>query len=444
MSAQPLSPPSTAPATTATVGEPGGVLLAGPPASSGAESHADHVERLGALPYLSGDGVEELAVGSGLTGRGGGHFPFARKLAAVRRAAERQGRAPLVVINASESEPACRKDRTLLRLRPHLVLDGAALAAAALGAAEVVLHVHAGDVHVVPAARQALAERSGVDGHHWRLSTGPGGYVSGESSAVVRHLEGGPALPRGTSVPVAESGVGGRPTLLANAETFAHLAVLARTGPTAWRERGAGPWGGPALHTLHGAVTEPGRVVEVVGRVTMGELLTRHAGLTRPPAAVLVGGYAGTWLPGALAWRTEVDRAALTAAGASPGCGLLLVLDHSQCGLRLTASLAQWLAGQTAGQCGPCVFGLPELADRFTRVADGTRRRSAPEQVTRLTREVNGRGGCRHPDGVVRLVRSALSVFADDVDRHVHRRPCPASSAGPAVPLPPSGGLHVR
>ncbi len=374
----------------------------------------------------------------GLVGRGGGGFPLVRKVEAVIAAASASARASIVVVNASESEPASRKDETLLGLRPHVVLDGAAIAARAVGADEVVIHLHRGSASALPALQVAFAERvrARVADPRWHISQGPRRYVAGESTAVVSHIEGGQAKPRFTTLPLAARGVHDRPTLLNNVETLGHLALIARYGAQEWRSFGASPWSGPTLVTLHGGVTERGLVVEITGHVTIGELLVEAGGLTMQPAAVLVGGYAGSWLPAERAWRLPVERAAMTAAGAPPGCGLIAVLPSGMCGIRETARVLAWLADEGAGQCGPCVFGLPAIAELFDHLAGGRRGRRVEGRFVRLADRIAGRGACRHPDGVVQLARTALAVFADDVQRHRKGQRCGGEQHASVLPLP--------
>lgn len=419
------------------VGDPGTRLLAGPQIESGAEPLAAHLQRLGPCPDVEADRARFLDTleRSGLRGRGGGNFPTAAKLSAVPAG---QG-PPLVVINASESEPASAKDSTLIGLRPHLVLDGARILAAAAGTRDVSVVLHRGDRSARRVLGRACFERAdaSVDDPNMTVVCGPDRYVAGEASAVVSLLEGGEAKPRfSRRGPTAVHGVYGRPTLIYNAETAAHVGLLARYGAEWFRRAGSAERPGSTLVTLSGAVEQPGRVVEVMAPVTVGCLL-RAGGLDQPPSAVLVGGYAGVWLDGTVAWELPFSYEDLALVGVSIGCGLLAVAPSNACGLRETARLVGYLAGESAGQCGPCLFGLAELSDTLAALAVG---RASPGDLRRLHRlaiGIAGRGACRHPDGVVGLAQSALRVFAPDVRRHLDGRPC-GNESGAFLGIPPT------
>ena len=415
------------------VGDPGTLVFAGPPAGAGGGGLEGHLTTWGALPGVDGAGVRALLRGSGLDGRGGGGFPLIRKVETARFA----GGAPVLIVNASESEPASHKDRTLCAERPHLVLDGAALVATALGTDEVVVHLHRSPDSPAHVLESAIEERRrrGVADPRWRLSTGPDRYVSGESSAVASFVDGGEARPLFTTFPLAVIGPSGRPTVVSNAETVAQLAVLVRTGPDAWAARGEPSSPGPRLVTLTGAAGGPGRVVEVCGQATIGDILVAD-GQVAPPAAVLVGGYAGTWVLGTEAWQTPFTREALAAVDAGPGCGLLGVLPHGACGLVETARLVRYLAGESAGQCGTCVAGLPRLADACEELAAGDLRRRGVRRMVALGEIVHGSGACGHPDAVVQLILSMLAVFEDDVVGHMAGHPCRGSDHPPVFAVP--------
>ncbi len=367
----------------------------------------------GALPWAGGPGpLAVLLSQAGLTGRGGAGFPSARKLAAVAA-----GKRAVVVANGAEGEPLSSKDRVLLIKSPHLVLDGLQLVAEATSAAEAYVYVPADlSDHI----RSALAQRRGRDRLEVSVNTAPDRFLSGEESAVVAALSGGPAIPFDTPRLIVAAGLRGRPTLVHNVETLAHLALAARFGPDWFREVGTPEEPGSFLTTISGSVHRPG-VYELAYGTPLGELLEIAGGPASPLQAVLVGGYHGAWVPWPLAAEAPVSRAGLAPYGGTPGAGVIAALPASTCGLAQTARIVSYLADQSAGQCGPCLNGLPRIAGSFADLAGRTGQRSRPEaldEVRRMAGLVDGRGACKHPDGTVRLVRSALGVFADDIEAH--------------------------
>jgi NADH:ubiquinone oxidoreductase subunit F (NADH-binding) len=363
----------------------------------------------------SGGELVELVRAAGLTGRGGAGFPTARKLAAVAA-----GSRPVVVANGAEGEPASGKDKVLLSWAPHLVLDGVQIACRAVGATEAFVYVHEGPLVAVVEAVVAARAAAGVDAVRATVVAAPARFVSGQESAVVSKLNGGPALP--TSVPPAvyAKGVNGRPTLVQNVETLAHLALIARHGSGWFRSVGTEQEPGTMLCTVTGAVPAPG-VVEVPVGTLIEDVLDRAGGGSRPLQAVLVGGYHGSWLAAARAMQLPLSVAGLRPLGASPGAGVVVALAAGGCGLAETARAVTYLAEQSARQCGPCLNGLPAMAQTLTLLAS-PRSAGAPGLTQRLhdlAGLVERRGACHHPDGTVRLVRSALSVFAAEVAAHL-------------------------
>lgn len=414
-------------------GESGARLLAGPPADQGRESHESHEARWGTLNVEAVDPVRLRATvrDSGLLGRGGGGFPTATKFDI---AAQSPG-TPIIVVNASEGEPASRKDQTLLELRPHLILDGALLAAAAVGASDIVIYTHASHAAANESLRAALDERE-PSRLRIRLVDAPDTYIAGETSAVVSYLDGRGAIPSRGVIPAARVGIAQRPTIVNNVETLAHLALIARRGAAWFTEVGAPEAPGSTLLTLAGAVRDPGLVVEIVGPTTLGEVLELYGGLKVAPRAVLLGGYEGTWVSGEDAWRTPVERHRLARLGMSLGCGVVAVIDDEMCGLSQTARLVAWLASQSAGQCGPCIFGLPSLSEQFDAVVNGRARKADVRKLRELAASVRGRGACGHPTGVATLVESALDTFTHELKNHLRGEVCAAPSGVREFPLP--------
>ncbi len=391
-------------------------LLSGPDPRAGMETAAAHLSRLGPLPTAGLELIDVLDR-SDLRGRGGAAFPVGRKWRSV---AERRGSRPVVLVNGAEGEPLSRKDRVLMEARPHLVLDGAALAARATGAAEVVLYVGAEHAAAASAVRRALAERPEPERRRTRIALAPARYVSGEETAAVHFLNEGVALP--TSLPPRpyERGVDGRPTLVQNVESLAHAAMIARHGDRWFRELGRGEAAGTALLTLSGAVGAPG-VLEVAQGSTVGEAVTAAGGLGAPARAVLLGGYFGGWVAAEQAWGLPLDTPTLRDRGHSLGCGVVAVLPEHRCGVVETARIMAYLAEQSARQCGPCVFGLRAVAAAVHRLAVTGAEPDDLERLRRWTGELSGRGACHHPDGAAGFLLSALRVFEEDFIHH-HRR----------------------
>ena len=395
----------------------------GPPAHSPA----------GAAPQ-AGPAIIEAARAAGLTGRGGAAFPVHRKLSAVA-AAGRPGRA-VAVANGAESEPASGKDRSLLWLAPHLVLDGLQLAAEAVAAGRAVLYVHR-DPGLAAHLAAALAHRAaaGCDRIATEVVQAPDRFLAGETSALASAVSGGPARPRFAEPPVYERGAGGRPTLVHNAETLAHLALIGRFGPGWFRAAGLPGEPGSMLCTVHRA-DGAGHVTEAALGTALPALLP---GLSGPGSsavqAVLCGGYHGTWLDPGTAAGLVLSRASLRAAGAAPGAGVLAELPASRCGLAETARVARYLALESAGQCGPCFNGLPRMAAALAELAAPRPAPRAEADLRRWAGLVDGRGACHHPDGFVRFVASALAVFRAEVAGHA-RGQCRATDRAPFLPVP--------
>ena len=397
-------------------------------AGSARQDLGDHARVFGPRPSAVGAHGAELldAITTiGLTGRGGGHFPLAIKW----RTALAAGGGGTVVVNGAESEACSAKDAALLQVRPHLVIDGAVSAAETMAARSVVVWLHDGAATTRLSVEQALVERreAGLADPPIVVRSGPAHYLTGESSAVVQALSGGPALPAFRRVPSALSGVDSRPTLVSNVETFARTALTARTGVGAYR---------PAtLVTLVG--TRDRLVLDVPPSATFEDLVgiewSREHGV---PAAALLGGYGGTWVAWSQVGRMPVHEPALRAEGHTLGPGIIVPLPAGACGLVETARIIDYLANSSARQCGPCMFGLRAVADLVGQLAQGSARRSDLVRLRRFAGEVDGRGGCSHPDGAVRLVTTALNTFAADVRQHTHRHRCLHPGTAPVVPVP--------
>jgi NADH:ubiquinone oxidoreductase subunit F (NADH-binding) len=403
-------------------------LLAGPPLGGAPESFSEHVIRLGALPRgaMARDLVSDLEA-SGLLGRGGAGFPVGRKWRAL---AERGGGRAVVVANGAEGEPASGKDRVLMAKRPHLVVDGAVLAAEAIGADEIIVYIGTEHEAAVAAMQRALDERRDEHRPAVRIVTAPISYVAGEASAAVHWINSGDARPTTTPPRVSERGVGGRPTLVQNVESLAYAALIARHGHEWYRSVGRLESRGTALITVSGAASHLG-VREIELGTTIGEVAAEVGVAMAEIHAVVLGGYFGTWARVTDAWDIPLDPVVMRSHGLTFGCGIVGFLPNARCGVAATAQVMAFMAAESAGQCGPCVFGLRAISDATSRVAHGVARPDDLADIERWTAQVSGRGACHHPDGAAQLMASALDVFGHEFARHARQRWC--SSTGSRI-----------
>ncbi|WP_258067031.1 NADH-ubiquinone oxidoreductase-F iron-sulfur binding region domain-containing protein [Arthrobacter sp. GMC3] len=357
------------------------------------------------------NGFISVLEASGLTGRGGAAFSSWRKLAATDQG---QGGSvlaakPVVIANGAEGEPLSFKDKTLLTHAPHLVIDGLLIASRAVSASLLYLYTTPA---AASAVEDALAERH--DARKIKVVQAPETFIAGEASAVVNSIANGIALPLDSRRRLSESGVKSRPTLVLNVETLAHVALIARHGSGWFRTAGSDRDPGTRLVSVSGYVAE--QVLQVEGDARLADILASAGVELSQVEAVLVGGYHGRWV------RPLDYRLSPTGPEnhvVHPGAGVLHVLAASECGLESTARILASLAGASARQCGPCMFGLPAMAGVLNAIAYGDRDPGLVGELERLGKLVTGRGACHHPDGTARMVGSALDTFSEDVRAHL-------------------------
>jgi NADH:ubiquinone oxidoreductase subunit F (NADH-binding) len=332
-----------------------------------------------------------------------------------------------------EGEPLSHKDQQLLQINPALVVEGLEILAHALRARRTIIAV--GNQIATERLRQVISDRrSEVE-----VNTFPDTFVAGQESALVNRINGGSAVPSDPLRAVWQAGVDNRPTMISNAESLAQIALIVRFGADWFRSAGTEDDPGTFLISLSGTsmdVLDRTVVAEVERGALLGKILEKAGARLDLIGGVLVGGYHGAWLP-ATALDTPLSRKALAPWGAAPGAGVLRVLDRRHCPLRVAAEITEYLAGQSARQCGPCVNGLPRMAASMAELAHLGRPEdnrpegwevsvsgSLPIEISRLAGLVSGRGACAHPDGTVRMVASTLRVFEGHVHAHLEGR-CP-------------------
>jgi NADH:ubiquinone oxidoreductase subunit F (NADH-binding) len=378
----------------------------------GVEDLAGYLAVGGYAPLTAPEALLDLIAAAGLRGRGGAGFPAAVKLRAVLDAPGR----PVVVANGEEGEPGSVKDRWLLRHRPHMVLDGLRLAAAMTGAERG--YVYLSDARAEHAVRHALSVRR--TGPRIEVVRTDQAYVAGEETAVVRRIDGGPALPTAKPPRPFEAGVGGAPTLVANVETLARIAVMHACPDAAVAVAGA------HLVTVSGTGGSAAALAEVPAG-THAKVLADLCGHGRAEA-VLLGGLSGG-LHGAGWTDLPLDHDLLKAAGGALGCGALHFLHPADCPVAAASEALAYLAAQSARQCGVCVSGTGALAGTLTAVARGEADGTAADRLHRWSRQLPGRGACGLLDAAARIVASLLTHFPGRIDAH-RGSGCPACTDG--------------
>lgn len=353
--------------------------------------------------------IEELLADAGLTGRGGAAYPTARKVASAR--ANGAG----LIVNACDGELDAAKDWYVVAHHLDELVHGASLLSA--------------DVRY--AARRGSATLDLLVNAGLSVLEVPDRYVASEESALVSLAHGGLAQPVSRQHPVVFGGhdsEGRRlsPTVVLNAETVWRTSQLARFGAAWFRSIGTAAEPGPRLVTVVGAVARPG-VLELPAGIPVEQLLAR-AGASRS-GAVGVGGLSGGFLSLQEALRLRWDTTELALYGCRIGSGVVRVIGATECPVDRVAHTVAYAAGESAGQCGPCMFGLPAVAADFAALAAGDGRGLAA--IHRRLELLPGRGACRFPDGVAGYVASALRVFAADIEAHLTGR-CVAAEVGHA------------
>jgi NADH:ubiquinone oxidoreductase subunit F (NADH-binding) len=380
---------------------------------------------------------------SGLRGRGGAGFPTARKFAMTRASA---GARRYVVVNGAEDEPGSGKDQFLLTRRPELVVEGAMLAAHAVGADAIVFYLSDRHPAAVAATRRAIAvagphglaaaalddQRAGAAGAlSASVVLSPPTYVAGEDSAALEVLEGREALPREKPPYPVEAGLFAAPTLVANVETLAVLPRIVVLGGAWYRSLGTADSPGTMLFTLGDEMAVPG-IHEVELGTPLRELVEFHGGGLRngrPVRAVLPGGPSSGFLA-ADQLDVALEHRALRDAGSALGCGVVRVLDDRTCVVEILEELMGFFATESCGQCPACRMETGLLARLVGQVRAGAGTPVLLDKLPEVLDFAATKGGLcsliAMPDPPV---RSALARFRGDFEHHLEHGCCP--------PLPP-------
>lgn len=410
-------------------------------AGSGTERMEDYVSAGGydqLLQVVKGGDAERwlgLLKDSGLVGRGGAAFPLAVKWQAVR-AAEAPDK--FVVCNADEGEPGTFKDRAILHLRPHLLLEAMAIAGALVGAKTGIIYLR----YEYPEAYRLLTEaiREAETAHmlgdhiggtelefHIHLRRGAGSYVCGEETALLNSLEGRRPWPRERPPYPTTNGLWGQPTIINNVETFASVPAILRHGVDWYRGLGAGESPGTKLYSISGRVQHPGNYELPLG-VTARQLIFGHAG--GPPEghsvkAFTIGGISGGFL-GAEHLDLPLDYSAPAKMGTFLGSGGVVVLDDTNCPVEFARTCLAFYATESCGKCFPCRIGtvrLHEFLDALTGRGTG---QLSMDEIQEISQAMMRTSACGLGQSAPLVLRGLLESFADEVAEHVNDHVCRA------------------
>jgi NADH:ubiquinone oxidoreductase subunit F (NADH-binding) len=386
--------------------------------------------------------VEEMGVAatiatvarSGLRGRGGSGFPTGEKwrVCALTEADRRY-----VVVNAYQSDPAVMSDRVLLETNPYAVLEGAAIAAYAVGAAEIIVAIRAeatDAIRVMEAAVAASVQRGflGLEilGRSLEITATvkplQGSYMLGEETVLLKGIEGKRGQPDQQPPYPTTRGLFGLPTLIHHPQTFAAIPTIVGRGPGGYAAIGSKASPGTALVQLSGSVAQPG-VAEVPMGTPLRDILEIAGGVPSPHTlkAMLVGGPSGGILPpDALGTAYEYD--ALEKAGAHIGSGSIVVVDERSCIVDLAAVLTRFCADEACGKTIPCRIGLRRMAEIGARFCDGQPRGDELTRLADLSADIVASGLCDHERRATLPLTSIARYFRDELDAHIVRNTCPA------------------
>jgi NADH:ubiquinone oxidoreductase subunit F (NADH-binding) len=388
---------------------------------------------------LTPQGVIRAVTESGLRGRGGSGFPTGQKWRACYEAGSTLRYA---VANGFEADPGAQVDRTLMESDPHVVLEGLALAAFAIGAANAYLVVNAGYTRAIRRLRAAIdaAEAVGYLGGNV-LGTGrelwievrelSGSFAVGEETILLRAIENKRAQPDQRPPWPAERGLWGKPTLVNNVETLAAVPWIVSNGATAYRAIGDPGDPGTTLVQLSGAVATPG-IAEVPTGTPLRVLLDVVAGGVSggPLKALQVGGPSGGFLPPE-ALDAPLSHAALAEAGAIMGSGTILAVDGSSCIVDLATLMTRFLNDEACGKTIPCRIGTRRLAELGDGFCTGRCRPSDPELLRSLASDVRDAALCGLEATAINPLLSGMRYFPQEFEDHILRSTCPAGVCHP-------------
>ena len=370
---------------------------------------------------------------SSLRGRGGAGFPTGLKWSFMPRQFPGQ---KYLVCNSDEGEPGTAKDRDILSYNPHVVIEGMAIAAYAMGITAGYNYIHGEIFQTYKRFEEALQEArdAGLLGNHilgtnfsfnLQAAHGFGAYICGEETALLESLEGKKGQPRFKPPFPASFGLYGKPTTINNTETFAAVPWIIRNGGQAYLEVGKPNNGGTKLFTVSGDVNNPGNFEVPLG-TPFAKLLELAGGVRtgRQLKAVIPGGSSMPVLPADIMMATDMDYDSIAKAGSMLGSGAVIVMDDSRCMVKSLLRLSYFYMHESCGQCTPCREGTGWLWRMVSRIENGEGRESDLELLNSVSDNIQGRTICALGDAAAMPVRAMIKHFRAEFEHHITHKTC--------------------
>ena len=381
---------------------------------------------------LTPEQIIEEVKDSGLRGRGGAGFPTGLKWSFMPRDAKVQ---KYLVCNSDESEPGTCHDREVLRLNPHSLIEGMAIAAYAMGSTVAYNYIRGEFIdEPVPRFEAALQEaydagllgkniqKSGID-FDLHMFVGAGAYICGEETALLESLEGKPGKPRFKPPFPANYGLFGKPTTINNTQSLACVPAIIRKGAVWFAALGPEGSGGTAQFSVSGHVEQPGNHELPMG-ISFSDLLDLCGGVLggRKLKAVIPGGSSVKVLPAEIIMECTMDYVSLQNAGSSFGTGAVIVMDETTCMVSVLRRIARFYMAESCGQCTPCREGTGWLYRMLTRIVDGKGTLEDLDKLVDVANKIEGHTICALGDAAAWPVQSFLHHFFHEFEYMVHNQ----------------------
>ncbi|HLU14600.1 MAG TPA: NADH-quinone oxidoreductase subunit NuoF [Burkholderiaceae bacterium] len=378
------------------------------------------------------DVISEIKA-SALRGRGGAGFPSGLKWSFMPRGLPGQ---KYLVCNSDEGEPGTFKDRDILRFNPHVVIEGMAIAAFAMGIDVGYNYIHGEIFEVYERFEEALeqARQAGFlgdnilgSGFNFQLHAfhGFGAYICGEETALLESLEGKKGQPRFKPPFPASYGLYGKPTTVNNTETFAAVPWIIRNSGQQFHEIGLPNNGGTKIFSVSGDVELPGNYEIPLG-TPFSKLLELCGGVRggRKLKAVIPGGSSAPVLPAHIMMETNMDYDSIAKSGSMLGSGAVIVMDETRCMVKSLLRLSYFYFEESCGQCTPCREGTGWLWRVVNRIENGEGRPEDLELLDSVAHNMMGRTICALADAAAMPVRSFIKHFRDEFAHHIEHKSC--------------------